>query len=300
MDYKELFPIGEVARMFHLSVGTLRHYEQLGLLQPEYTNPKTGYRYYSSRQFECLNTIRYLRVLGMSLPQIRDFLNNRDLDKIQELLTQQKEKVIAQERELRKIERKIDSRLHQIEDARTSVFGEVSLIEADPVRLVLMRGNLHLKSYLDLESSLRKLDEGQSDALIFLGKVGVGITPENLRRQAFDSYDLVFLQLDPEDDFSGQAEMMPACQAVSIRLRGSHKDAPAYYRMLLDYISSRHLAIDGFSREITMIDNGLTSDESQFVTEIRIPVKAASEKVSQTSGTRTPASDKEGGRNHAE
>lgn len=54
MSAQELFRIGEVAKMYHMSVGTLRHYEQMGLLQPEYTDPATGYRYYSVRQFEQL------------------------------------------------------------------------------------------------------------------------------------------------------------------------------------------------------------------------------------------------------
>ena len=48
MAERELFQIGEVAKMYHLSVGTLRHYEQVGLLKPEYTDPATGYRYYLS------------------------------------------------------------------------------------------------------------------------------------------------------------------------------------------------------------------------------------------------------------
>lgn len=54
MSDQELFRIGEVAKMYHMSVGTLRHYEQMGLLQPEYTDPATGYRYCSVRQFEQL------------------------------------------------------------------------------------------------------------------------------------------------------------------------------------------------------------------------------------------------------
>lgn len=54
MSDQELFRIGEVAKIYHMSVGTLRHYEQMGLLQPEYTDPATGYRYYSVRQFEQL------------------------------------------------------------------------------------------------------------------------------------------------------------------------------------------------------------------------------------------------------
>ena len=52
MAERELFQIGEVARMYHLSVGTLRHYERIGLLAPERTDPATDYRYYSARQLE--------------------------------------------------------------------------------------------------------------------------------------------------------------------------------------------------------------------------------------------------------
>ena len=36
MDKKDLFQIGNVAKMFNLSVGSLRHYEKSGLLKPEY------------------------------------------------------------------------------------------------------------------------------------------------------------------------------------------------------------------------------------------------------------------------
>ena len=61
---KTLFSIGEMAKLFAISVPTLRYYDQIGLLPPEYTDPATGYRYYSTRQFERLNTIKYLRGLS--------------------------------------------------------------------------------------------------------------------------------------------------------------------------------------------------------------------------------------------
>ena len=73
MDKEQLFSIGEVARLFHMSVSSLRHYESLGLLSPEYINPDSGYRYYSTRQFEVLNTLRYLRALDMPLSGNRGF-----------------------------------------------------------------------------------------------------------------------------------------------------------------------------------------------------------------------------------
>ena len=36
MDRKNLFPIGEVSKLFHISVSSLRHYEHIGLLTPAY------------------------------------------------------------------------------------------------------------------------------------------------------------------------------------------------------------------------------------------------------------------------
>lgn len=49
--------------MFNINVRLLRHYDKISLLKPEFINEENGYRYYSTRQFECLNTIRYQRVV---------------------------------------------------------------------------------------------------------------------------------------------------------------------------------------------------------------------------------------------
>lgn len=114
MEDKKLFLIGEVAKMFHISMGTLRHYEQAGLLTPEYTDPNTGYRYYGTRQFELLNTIRYLRVLDFPLAQIKAFLDNRDTEVIEEKLVHQKEVIARKQKELELISRKIDHCLEQL------------------------------------------------------------------------------------------------------------------------------------------------------------------------------------------
>ena len=72
---------------------------------------------------------------------------------------------------------------------------------------------------------------------------------------------------------------MPETLCVSIRFRGSNGEAPAQYEKLLKYINDHNLQVTGFSREITMIDYGLTSDTEKFVTEISIPVVAVNERI---------------------
>lgn len=275
MERKELFQIGEVAKLFHLSVGSLRHYEKAGLLQPEYIDSETGYRYYSTRQFECLNTIRYLRVLDMPLPQIADFLENRDVNKIREMLRQQKETVIRRQKDFQIIEKKIENRLMQLDDALSSELDAVQMIQTPIRRIAWIRNNLSIKSYLDLETSIRKLESRQKKAVVFIGKVGVGIAKEQLQKKQYSRYDMVFLILDKEDTYIGDTEELPAETCVSIRFCGSHSEAPAYYQKLDDYISDHNMIIAGFSKEITMIDYGITNDTNQFVTEIQIPIEPA-------------------------
>lgn len=113
--------------MFQVSVGTLRHYEQAGLLSPEYVDPASGYRYYSVRQFEVLNTIRYFRVLDLSLLEIREFLENRDVDMMEEKLQKQKRLIQEKQRELARVARKIDRRLEENQKETAVFLGKVGV-----------------------------------------------------------------------------------------------------------------------------------------------------------------------------
>lgn len=273
MDKKTLFPIGEVSKLFHISVSSLRHYENIGLLTPEYISPESGYRYYGPSQFEVLNTIRYLRALDMPLSQIEDFLQNRDIGRIEEKLRQQKEAVLQKQRELKRIERKIDHRLSWLRDAQLTPLDTVSLVRLPPCRIVWVEAPLKIDGFQDMEAPIRKLDQSDAEAVVFLGKVGLGISAEHLRAAQTDRYDGIFLALDEEDVYTGETVRLPETLCVRLRFRGSHTEAQAQYRKLLGYIQKHRMEILGFSREVTLIDYGVTNNPEKFVTEICIPVK---------------------------
>ena len=273
MDPKKLFPIGEVSRMFHISVSSLRHYENIGLLTPEYISPDSGYRYYGTEQFEVLNTIRYLRALDMPLSEIEDFLRNKDIDRIEEKLLQQKQAVLKKQQTLRRIEQKIDHRLSWLADARSTPLDTVSLVHLPACRIVWVDDPLKIDASRDMEAPIRRLDQSDAEAVVFLGKVGLGISEAHLKAAQIDRYDGIFLILDQEDIFTGETKTIPEALCVRLRFRGSHAEARAQYQKLLDYIRKHRMEIIGFSREVTLIDYGITNDPEKFVTEICIPVK---------------------------
>lgn len=270
-----LFQIGDMARLFHLSVSSIRHYEALGLLTPERVDPATGYRYYGPRQFEVFNTVRYLRALDLPLDEIADFLQDRDVDRIEEKLRAQKAAVAEKQRELARVERKIDARLRQLQAAQTAKLGAVELVRVPACRLFWVDEPLSAGDYHKLELSAGKLAAAQAEALVFLGKVGFSISAQRLARRQYDRYDGAFLLLDEADRVDGPVLCLPETRCARVRFRGHHLQSPAQYRALDDFIRGRGLRIGGFSREITMIDQGFTSDPEKFVTEISIPVEDA-------------------------
>ena len=76
MSNKTKLKIGEFSKMMQVTVKTLRHYEQRGLLLPDEVDKWTGYRYYSISQMQQLNTIRGLQRQGFTLEEIKELLED--------------------------------------------------------------------------------------------------------------------------------------------------------------------------------------------------------------------------------
>ena len=93
---KRFYSIGEFSKIMGVSVQTLRYYSSLGLVTPQYTNPNTGYRYYTSDQFYFIDKIKYLQKFRFSLEEIAEILLNNDIGGLVAKL-EQKEKGAKEE-----------------------------------------------------------------------------------------------------------------------------------------------------------------------------------------------------------
>ena len=78
--------VGEFSRLTHLSVKTLHHYHEIGLLAPASVDPSSGYRRYDTTQVETALLIRRLRELRMPLPEVRELVETTDGTKRQDTL----------------------------------------------------------------------------------------------------------------------------------------------------------------------------------------------------------------------
>lgn len=75
-----MISIGKMAQYCHTSIQTLRYYDQIGLLKPQYRDVETNYRYYDPEQIFSVLTIQYLQSTGLALKEIGDIMQTPTID----------------------------------------------------------------------------------------------------------------------------------------------------------------------------------------------------------------------------
>lgn len=90
----QTYTVGEVAQLSHVSVRTLHHYEEVGLLTPA-RRSETGYRLYSLGDLETLQQVLFYKELGFSLDDIRELMSDPAFDR-REALRAQRELIAEQ------------------------------------------------------------------------------------------------------------------------------------------------------------------------------------------------------------
>ncbi len=161
MRERTVLKIGEFARVAQVSIVTLRHYDQCGLLKPVVLDPDTGYRYYSLDQLARLKRILALKELGFPLEQIAQLLEEdlsleqlRGMFKLKQAQTQHL--IDTEQARLTRI----SARLRQIEQEGKMPAYEVLLKQVDALlvasvrEIILLPGGLgrsygKIAAYLD-------------------------------------------------------------------------------------------------------------------------------------------------------
>lgn len=98
--------VKEVADLVGISVRTLHHYDEIGLLKPEKITD-TGYRLYSDQELERLQQILFFRELDFPLKKIKEIISSPAFDK-EEALQLQRKMLHSKQRQLEQMIKTID------------------------------------------------------------------------------------------------------------------------------------------------------------------------------------------------
>ena len=148
----ELVTIGTFSLLTGLSIPTLRHYDEIGLLRPASVDPRTGYRRYGYAQVGIGRRVRLLREAELSTEDLATILNGTDADA---------RAVLDRRRaELRERAGRVEAVLERLTDSERA---EAPMTTATDFRLATV--NLGVDSQADLELAARFWGEVLGTAL---------------------------------------------------------------------------------------------------------------------------------------
>ena len=276
MDLQKL-SIGQMAELNHVSEQTLRLYDKEGLLVPRCVDPVTGYRYYHIIQSAKLDLIQNMKVYGMTLRQIRSFLDSNDPATLRALLTEQADSIEECIRQLRRSQSAITRTLDNYRRYEAMPRNGEIFLEYIPERRIF-RYSCDV-NYFDQDESgyeymLRQMKTNlvaNNMPLSYFTNIGTIIRREHLVPDALFSNE-VFLFVD-EDDSSQAMETLPAASYLCLCSDEFSMEA-ANVRRLLDYVQTRGCEIAGdYICEVVVDFPMLDFDRRRMFYKAQIPVR---------------------------
>lgn len=276
MDLQKL-SIGQMAELNHVSEQTLRLYDKEGLLVPRCVDPVTGYRYYHIIQSAKLDLIQNMKVYGMTLRQIRSFLDSNDPAALRALLSEQAASIEERIRQLRRSQSAITRTLDNYRRYEAMPRNGVIFLEYIPERRIF-RYSCDV-NYFDQDESgyeymLRQMKTNlvaNNMPLSYFTNIGTIIRREHLVPDSLFSNE-VFLFVD-EDDSSQAMETLPAASYLCLCSDEFSMEA-ANVRRLLDYVQTRGCEIAGdYICEVVVDFPMLDFDRRRMFYKAQIPVR---------------------------
>ena len=261
--------IGDFAKATHLTVKTLRHYHETGLLEPAEIDPQTGYRRYTTAQIATAQVIRRFRDLEMPLSEIQAVISAPDVHTRNNLIAAH----------LQRLEGNLARTQSAVASLRDLLQGPVPTgqighrrVEATTVAAIT--------AIVDMNDALTWFPGafGELSATLSAQKIAPtgpagGIYSSGLFTEARGEAT-IFLPCTGPVRAIGRVQpfRMPAVEIATIEHRGPHDNIDIAYGALASYVSQHALAVEGPLREYYVVGRLDTQDQAAWRTEIGWPI----------------------------
>ena len=261
--------IGDFSRATHLTVKTLRHYHEMGLLEPAEIDPRTGYRRYASAQIPVAQIIRRFRDLDMPLNDIQAVLSAPDVQARNNLIAAHLKRL---ENDLAKTQGAVASLRHLLQHPALAV--DVGRRRADQVSAAAITEVVEVKDalswYLGALGELRAVLTAQR--VTPTGPAG-GIFSNSFFSHARGEATM-FIPCEGPLNAIGRviSQVVPTVELATLVHKGSHANIDLAYGTIATYVSQHALAVDGPLREYYLVGPHDTPDEEAWRTELGWPI----------------------------
>ena len=267
-----LYKIGMFAAMNHMTVKTLRFYEEQGLLMPALIHPETGYRYYTLSQMAVPHQISALKQAGFTLEEIAHINAGADEEAV---LLKKKAELLAKIADLTRQIAVVDGYLSK---KKTGLSAPVLIKTIPQTTVAFMR--IRLESYDGLFDRMPEMGALMEKAgcECALPEYCFTAYPEAGYKDADILVDICeSVVAAKKENGNLRFKTLPEIQAACVFHKGSYRTFAESYETVLRYIEENGYEIAGEIRESYIDGVWNKDDESQWLSEIQVPVRKRAE-----------------------
>lgn len=268
-----LVSITQLAKLRGVTSETLRHYDRIGLLKPDYIN-EHGVRYYSIQKYEILGTIRELKECDISLSELKEYFNDRNFMSSYELLQKQKQLLHDKLKELNEISNQVDNKIEYMNSIKNLHIDNNVHEMFIPQRQYISSHKI-VRNEMELAYEVIKLEallnETEKYLPIYATSRYAGIIKlDSICDDEYMDAELL-VEINSElqkDDILTLLEGNYCC----VYSRGSFWHRKEAIEKLLKYISDNNYSIDGDIIQKVIVDYTITDDVDERVYEFQVKV----------------------------
>lgn len=179
-----------------ISSQTLRLYSNFGLITPISVDPVTRYRYYDIEQSYIIDIIVYLKSLGMTLTDIKEYFDSTSVENIFDKLNSQLVNIEREERRLKTVKSSIKQLLGRIQFIEHQPLMNTILLERFPARFIhsyRINSDFHIDGCKMYEKMLRNMKgyfNHKGLPLNYFTNIGSIITKDAFLNENFTSTEI--------------------------------------------------------------------------------------------------------------
>lgn len=265
---EKLLTCGTFAKICGIEKHVLFHYDDINLFKPVYVNDK-GYRYYSYHQYDTFKVIMALKKLGMSLNDIKVYLDSRNPQLFLELLDQQENKITEYINELQQIHEMIKNFKTLTNDALKIDPQEIKIKYFEQSNLLLSANleNTTPKGFADFMQDYTSFIESNN---IITGEfVGIIITIDNIKNNQMYNYSHLFTAANKATQ---KNFIKKAGNYLCGYHHGSYSGLSNSYQRILNYAKENKIKLGKYAFEEYIIFDISEAKEDNYLTRISMEI----------------------------
>lgn len=264
--HEKYFTTGEFAKMCNVEKHVLFHYDSINLFKPAITK-ENGYRYYSYDQYFTFYVIINLKMLGMSLNDIKIYLENRNPSLLLKLLEEKSVEVAEKIKWFQDLEKTIETMKRSTTEALNS--DDTICLKVLPKEIILRSDNIENTSGKSFASFMQEYTKfSKSLGITIQESIGSILSVKNLQNKKF--FTLSYLYIKSNSFIKGKTVIRKPGVYLCGYFKGRYEDTHEIYTKMLNYADKNNITLGEYSFEEYLVSDIAEKELNNYITKIMI------------------------------